>query len=59
MPSLKRESVVKFLDNPETGFAVAYAITSLLLIFLTLFAIAFELQAPIFVKQHGWFFFIA
>ena len=56
MSGLKRESIVNFLDNPETGFAVAYAIISLLLIFLTLFAIAFELQAPIFVKQHGWFF---
>ena len=56
MSGLKRESVVNFLDNPETGFAVAYAIISLLRIFLTLFAIAFELQAPIFVKQYGWFF---
>ena len=56
MSGLKRESVIKFLDNPETGFAVAYAIINLLLIFLTLFAIAFELLASTFVKQHGWFF---
>ena len=47
-----REKAIEFLDRPTTGAGKAYAIFSLILIFITVFQVVLEEKYPNFAKVH-------
>lgn len=53
-----REKAIEFLDHPTTGAGKAYAIFSLILIFLTVFQVVLETKTPDFVKVYGVHFIV-
>ena len=52
-----REKGIEFLDHPTTGLGKAYAMLSLVLIFMTVFQVVLETKSQEFVKSHEALFF--